>query len=796
MAAHTKAKESTSKKIVALNTENAVESYKPSEEEAKMGDFLFRRIDDLKEMRKKKLPGVSKSVEDLWRMTDQEYTPHELTIGTERKRFEQDEDTGLRSRMVKVGDTQSWQANASSPDFYTKVQTALSILIDNNPEAVFLPESKKYEKSTLVAYNNWKRSWEITGAKQQLKNFMFNDAKYGTAFARTYPKIVKTNKRVLTKYYGDDPTKNEFEEKEIVKFNDLCRESLNPWQVWISEMARPGDWLSVDDWYFEKEYSVERFHEEMKDYPHSKSIPSSGAKMENGTEEASAGSERVLNTVTVGFYENQVLDIYAVVVPALKVVLYQSPLLNDDGKLSLWFAPWTIRDDRSIYGIGIFEIIRQDTALYDRFSNMTLDQLALSIYKMFFYKGTDMLGEQGKIVIAPGEGRQIIDPQSISFLEVPGPGAESWRGMEFLQQRRDYNSGITPQLAARYSSKTLGQDMQAKESALERMKTPLDYILDALQQEAYITLSWQKQILSTPEVVAYNDIADLQASLAEHGLSKEEVEAYLKDIADMNPKSELAFSEPEEDGGVDEEGNPNVAMAQKNYANIYPERSFGVQKDEGGELIESKESRFYRFGVDLPLKMLEWRGIVRIKPQSVLAPSKELTKRMKLDVFNLINPAISNMLAQPQHIPTLLPSVKQILMVYEEDAKDWIDEDYLNQVHEATQQPAEQKEEPPKVNISLKLEEIMTLGEKVTQQFVEKYLGIKIEPELFVSPGQPTTGMSATQMPQQVAPGGAGVPTPGGEGEIGGAPELKPLVPRGAIDPGTSEFGSFSNLNK
>ena len=70
----------------------------------------------------------------------------------------------------------------------------------------------------------------------------------------------------------------------------------------------------------------------------------------------------------------------------------------------------------------------------------------------------------------------MIDPAAITFLQVPGPGVESWKGLEFLQDKKDINSGVTPQLSAKFGAKTLGQDLQAKEAALERMKTPLDYI--------------------------------------------------------------------------------------------------------------------------------------------------------------------------------------------------------------------------------------------------------------------------------------------------------------------------------
>ena len=144
---------------------------------------------------------------------------------------------------------------------------------------------------------------------------------------------------------------------------------------------------------------------------------------------------------------------------------------------------------------------------------MTMDQLTLSIYKSFFHKGTDQLGEDGTLRLQAGKGQAVSDPSSIKWLEVPGPGQDAWRGLQYLQDKRDINSGVPQQLAGKFSGKTLGQDLQAKEAALERMKLPLDYLLDALEQEAYLTLSWLSQILSTPEVLEYSDETDLRAAL-------------------------------------------------------------------------------------------------------------------------------------------------------------------------------------------------------------------------------------------------------------------------------------------
>ena len=758
-------------KVFTKEKEKPAESYAPKGEELEIQEYLSTRIDELKDYRKQKLKGAGRSIEDIWKEADEEYTPHELGIEPSKSRFVSDEELGLRSRLVKIGESNNWQSNNASPDLYVKVNTALSILVGQNPEAVFIETASKYKANTLLAYNNWKNSWEMSGAKQQIKHFIFNQAKYGTGFGRTYPKMIEQQKRVRVEYYPGEPDKDKYVEKRIVKYNGLCRESLNPNQVWLSEAARVGDIFSVDDWYFEKDFSWDKFQETFKGYKNLDLITKQSLTKDD---------EGKLKHITVGFYENQIKDLYVVWIPEIKIVLYFSPLTNDDGKLSLWFAPWTLRDDRIPWGIGLYEIIKQDSVLYDKLSNMTMDQLVLSIYKMFFYKGTDLLDENGQINVGPGIGAQVVDPQAVKFMEVPGPGAEAWKGLEFLQQKKDLNSGVTPQLYSQFSGKTLGQDIQAKEAALERMHTPLDYILDALQIEAYLSLSWLKQILSTPEELEFTDQETLIDALGEAGLQEEEINAYLRENQARTGNGLLN----EEDTGevqqvlsVDEMGNP-ITIEQpvmRQVANVYPEQRYGIEQDDNGELMESEDSKFYRFGVHLGIDRLNWEGMIRIIPQSVLAPSKELTKRMKLDLFNLVMPALDKMLLQPQFIPVLLPPTKQIIKVYEENVKDWFDEKFLMELYKQSQAPKEPAQKEESVSLSVKFE---TLVPEVQSKLIEKYFGIKIEPPLFIKAGQPTS------------------PDVGISPSVGQPPEeteeFSPLVPRGTIEPGKTEEGAMS----
>jgi hypothetical protein len=743
------------------------DTYSPTEEQKKATEKLQERITYLKDARKQNLPGSTHSIEDIWSEVDVEFTPHELSfMNTNKRRFETDQSDGLRSRLVKLGEDENWQSNISSSDFYVKVATAVSVLIDMNPEAVFEAASRKHEKSQLVAYTLWKQSWEVSLARQQMKLYAFNDAKYGFAVGKTYPRII-------------EQTKNG---KRLVKYNDLCRKSFNPWSVWISDTARLGDPYSVNDWYHEVEYDEDGFKQDFTEaeYPEAKFVkPGMYVSYDKGP---SADSDKKTNKITVGFYENQVTDKYQVIIPSAGILLYDGALPNDDAMLSLWFSPWTLRDDRSIYGIGIYEIIRNDKVLYDKLSNMTMDQLVLSIYKMFFYKSVETMGENGKMVVTPGGGEPMMDPASISWMNVPGPGPEAWKGMEWQKSLIDENSGVPMQLSGKFGGRTLGQDMQAKETALERLKTPLDFICDALQEEAYLSLSWMKQIYSTPEVLEFVDREDLAASLEEMGMDKEDIATYLQEFDDPRTNGTLMYQTPGETDTETGEVTPG-----KNRANVYKEIPARLKKGDRDELIESDDRRFFRFGLDLDMGHLDFRGIIRINPQSILRPSKELSKRNDLDLFNLVFPSIQAMAANPSLVPALMPPIKQIIAAYDKDPKDWIDMQYFAGLQSAANQP---KDVPPEVktSLSISLKDILPGMDEAQSQVLEKYLGIKVEPPMFVDAVSGAGNTVASSTGPAATAGGEQTVAPNAKEGISPVADMKsaPTTLGGAIEGATN----------
>jgi len=315
-------------------------AYVPSGDEKILQTFVQKRKDQMQDYRR------SLGIEKEWQEADIEYIPHELEFGTPRKRFETDQDTGLRSRMVPIGDqSQNWRSNASATTLLEKIQTAFSIVIDQNPEAMLTALARKYEDTTQIAYALWKRNWSITDGKEVLKLFVFDMLKYGWGIGRSYPRKISYQKEILTEYDSENPENNKYESKELVWFNDVAKQRLSPYKTWIDENTKPYDVYSKNDEYFELDFSYDDAKTEFGHYPNFRYIkPDSKVSYNFETKQTanqtSGGTEQLserTDIVTIGFYNNRAKDLSVIWGAKDKIIIHSCPLPNDDGMPFVFF---------------------------------------------------------------------------------------------------------------------------------------------------------------------------------------------------------------------------------------------------------------------------------------------------------------------------------------------------------------------------------------------------------------------------------------------------------------------------
>ena len=598
------------------------------------------------------------NLDSLWADADKDYIPHRLrNKGT--KVIATDEDKGWRGSVITLGSSE-WQSDMSQSNPFVKIQVALSTLVDQNPKAILAPTSKRFEASTALMTQLYDRSWRVARSIYQLKLFVFNLAKYGWAVGRTYPLRIERDTQVMTEYNQENPEQSTYEDKKAVEYNDIFREDLDVRNVWIDDMAKPNNDKSVRDWQWRKVYSYDDAKTEFGKYKRFEQVNPGGGGIVTDVLDPKGKNDKLAQgqkgLVEVKFYENRARDVFIVEIAGIPVIIEPLPVSNNKGvkKLTLWQTYWMLRHSESPYGIGIYEAIRYDQAMIDRLSNMTIDQVTLAIYKMFFYQGTQNLQETGDIKITPGVGKQVIDPKSITWLDVPGPGRDSWDAIAYMKGRIDESSGVTDPLLGVVTGKTAFELAQAKESALNRLKGPFDNILEALEIEGDITLCLIQLLYSTPEVY---EISDPRL-----------IEDYMNEIGG--------------DTDLYEEGAPQLGadgelMGRSIKAKVYPEFPLNLDQDEQGNLIETEDTRFFR---PKP-QMLDYDAIISIKAQSILTPSKQINKALDLEFYQQFVPLMT-MLAQERMMAMQakelsdldsLPhgkTAKELAKLYDKDPRD------------------------------------------------------------------------------------------------------------------------------
>ena len=602
--------------------EKEFKSYRRTPEEKASIDFVEARRDQMKAARK------ASGVEKIWRSADIAYIPHEIENNKGKKVFASNDEEGLRSAQVTLFKDDAWQENSVPVNPYIKIQTALGIIVDRNPGAVMNPGAKKYAANTALIENLYQRNWETSHSRSAcLKPFVFNCAKYGIGVGRTFPMTINRERRSGEKF---------------VAFDDVFRESLSPWQAWFDESGKVGNPFSFNDCIYYKDYSWDKLKEQFEHLDHFKHIKPTPRVFDEESRNLKAYSEGEHKDdmpkiqERIWFYENLARDLYVVMTDdGVPLVVSEIPKTDENMMLSLWFAPWTYRNDVSINGIGIYEAMRNDHKLHTKIRGMTMDQLTASIYKEFFYEGTDMLTADGTMKMKPGVGRQVTNPQHIKWNEIPGPGVEAWKGIEYAEGKIDESSGVSKGLTGEVTGSTAYESAQARESALKRLKTPLENVTDALEQDAYLTISIMEDLYSVPTIKLIAEDRYIEAT----------------ELAEMLEDEEFDVSNVEQE---------------------FREFPMSLEEDGEGNIVETDEEGFFT----LKPEHVSWRGTIKIKGQSIIANSELLERVSTVEMSNLLIPLF-------QLPPQLMEkSAREIIKAYDKDPEDWLPELWMQKPEE------------------------------------------------------------------------------------------------------------------
>lgn len=517
---------------------------------------------------------------------------------------------------------------SQEPIAFSKILIATSVLGAKLPDGYTVADDKIYSKA---AYELWKRSWSLVGGNGSNTLILTyqNLLTYGWAAWRTYPR------RVQTKRNGVDK----------ILFDDIYREPLDPKRTWLGIGFNHGDYWSWGEVYYEKDMPKEEFFEK---YPAAKANKKKLDYLSVSEEAKDENREKLQTHVTIGYYENELLNRYIVVCG--KMVIYDGELPNDDSHGSVITARCFVKNPNDPHGVGLYEMMRGNTALYTYINSLNAQQVEAEIFPLLF-------GAQVQNGTATYKrGPNIVNPKhpgsNIDIIRTTGNVAG---GISFADKQKtniEENTGVNNIVAGQNAENTLGSTVILKEAAYNRLTPPKNSMVTALEKDAQIANSWIKQTYSVDKVF----MIDSQDQLAE----------FVKQNPDYFVESAAIEGEEGETKGI-------VATASKNLRLNFdflpdgsilenvPTRSISA-KNLFGELEKyGHKSDYIDFVVD---------------PDSMLLPSIEIQKQTFMALF----PVITNQLTlifslrnqDPEAASSQLMALEKLLEIQNQNIYDFI----------------------------------------------------------------------------------------------------------------------------
>lgn len=571
---------------------------------------------------------------------------------------------------------------------FGKVQSALGILIDRNPEITLEERNPKYSANRELIKGLAKSSWRNTNSLGQLKLSIFNCAKRGWFVGRTYYRCLKHDARFLEAIEEDEKTgesKKKYVTKQIKKVDDVAYMNLNNFNVWLDEQTVPEDFYSTRDWMWREVMHIDDIKKMFPEaeYPNIKHVKSGGNTQETiegqsqkntgGSDTTNEAKEQKEGMTEVFFYENQYDDWFIVEINGVMVVW--EPLPQNSKRLSCTYGYWNLRNAESIYGIGIVEMMERDESLIDRISNLSLRQLLLTISPPGFYTGTED-PEDENLKYQAGVLRRTLDPKNITFLNIPEGNKDAQEWMQWIESKEDQRTGINKQLEGEDSGGK-GTAFEAgvnREAGLKRLRLPLKSIQYALDWEFRNRIDLIKQVYTDFKVEAISDPEDIMNYLEEVGADPD----YYY---------------------IENEGQPGK---EEFFMKDYREVQLNVEQDEKGNFVETENKKFFK----IKPQYLAFEGDVIVDAQSILVQSEELEKADTLRMANIVIPLVSQ--GDPEVVGR---PVKQLLLAFNKDPNKWLPDAWVEAMKEQGKIAGvkEKKEKPKSPEGGMPTEEAKTL---------------------------------------------------------------------------------------
>ncbi len=555
---------------------------------------------------------------------------------------------------------------SQEPIAFSKIITAASVLGGKIPDATVESDNKIYSKAQ---YELWKRTWANRKANgsNTLVNVYQNLFTYGWAAWRVYPRRVQVERSGVDK----------------IIFDDIYREAMDPNRTWLGVGFNNYDGFSQFEIYYEKDLPKELFFEM---YPAARAYAD---KLNYGfgvtQESKNENNDNQKTSVTIGYYENVLMNRF--IVNCGDMVIYDGELPNEDSFGSIIVARCFVRNANDPHGVGLYEMMRGNTAIYTYINSLNAQQVEAEIFPLIF----GAVVQNGTATYK--RGPNVVNPKNPgTTLDVVNTKGNIQGGIAYAnQQKQDIedNTGINNIVAGQSSENTLGSTVILAEAALKRLTIPRNSIVDGLELDALITCSWIKQTYSVDKAFLMKD--------------DESVQEFIKQNPDYFVSSEAITNDEGELKGYAIAASPNLRL--------------NFDFDEDGKLIEDVPTR--KVSAKALFDEMKTHGVQSpyinfiIDPSSMLLPSQEIEKQQYMTMFPVITQQIAQIfgirMSDPQAAASQLKALECLLKTYKEDiysymSKNTYDEIISEQPSQAMMAAMQNKgpEKPPSESLNYK----------------------------------------------------------------------------------------------
>jgi hypothetical protein len=302
------------------------------------------------------------------------------------------------------------------------------------------------------------------------------------------------------------------------------------------------------------------------------------------------------------------------------------------------------------YGVGLYEMMRGNTAIYTYINSLNAQQVEAEIFPLLF--GAQV--QNGSATYK--RGPNVINPKHPGTdIDVVKTSGNVEAGISFGQlqkQNIEENTGINNIVAGANSENTLGSTVIMKEAAYNRLTPPKNSMVMGLESDAHIANTWIQQIYPVDKIF----MIDSDDQLAE--------------FAKQNPDYFIESQEV-----LNDEGVPvgMVAAASKNLR-----LNFDFNQD--GEVMEGVPTRqISAKGLFDEMKnsghMCDYIEFI-IDPDSMLLPSLEIQKQTYMALFPIITNQITLIYSMrnkdPEGAASQLMALEKLLDIQNGDIFDYI----------------------------------------------------------------------------------------------------------------------------